>query len=105
MSFLTMDMAPTLPAQDILEEFEKLEGACNEAVGGFADLVYRSYHRGCLDQQVRCMVRYMFHYGKSFEEARQLLDYPLIMGRTLREEVERSYKVYSMQIEKGEKSE
>ncbi len=99
MSFITMDMAPTFPAQDIIEEFERLEETCNNAVVGFANLVYHSYHRGCLDQQVRCMVRYMYHCGKSFEEASLLFDYPLILERYLREEVERYWKVYLKQIE------
>ena len=48
MSLNTMLMAETMPAGEILEEFDKLENELRTTTVRFAELVHYSYHRGCL---------------------------------------------------------
>ena len=70
MSLNTMLMAETMPAGEILEEFDKLENELRTTTVRFAELVHYSYHRGCLIQMSRCVVRYMVHHNCSYEDAR-----------------------------------
>lgn len=62
MSVNTILMAQTIPAKEILEAFAKLEDGQNVAIARFAELVYYSYHRGCLNPMSRCIVRYMVRH-------------------------------------------
>ena len=94
MSLNTILMADTMPAKEILEEFARLEDGQNETIARFAELVHYAYHRGCLIQMSRCIVRYMAHYNCSYDDALKLFDDPLLQGMNQRAEVERYYPIY-----------
>ena len=93
MSLNTMLMAETMPAGEILEEFDKLENELRTTTVRFAEVHY-SYHRGCLVQMSRCVVRYMVHHNCSYEDAMKVFDDPLLQGMNLKKEVERYYPIY-----------
>lgn len=94
MSLNTMLMAETMPAREIMEEFDKLENELRTTTARFAELVHYSYHRGCLVQMSRCIVRYMVHNDCICDDAMKVFDDPLIQGVNLKKEVERYYHVY-----------
>lgn len=100
MSLITMGMAETFPEQDFLDEIEHMEEDGGKFIGKFAMLTYQAYHRGCRVQQIRCMVQYMYHCRKSYEEAAKLFNYPLVDGINLRQGVEQYYPVYARMREK-----
>ncbi len=100
MTLNTMAMSPTFPESDILAELEELEEQAQITTGKFSQLIYESYHRGCRQQQIRCMVQYMYHCSKSFDEAKKLFDYPLVRGLELREAVEAYFPVYAAMKER-----
>lgn len=95
MSLNTMLMAETMPAGEILEEFDKLENELRTTTVRFAELVHYSYHRGCLIQMSRCVVRYMVHHNCSYEDAMKVFVDPLLQGMNLKNEVERYYRIYT----------
>ena len=94
MSLNTILMADTMPAKEILEEFARLEDGQNETIARFAELVHYSYHRGCLIQMSRCIVRYMAHHNCSYDDALEVFDDPLLQGMNLKDEVEKYYPIY-----------
>lgn len=95
MSLNTMLMADTMPAKEILEEFARLEDGQNATIARFAELVHYAYHRGCLIQTSRCIVRYMARYDCSYDDALKLFDDPLLQGMNLKKEVDRYYPIYT----------
>ena len=99
MSFITMKMAETFPEGDILEELDTLE---EQTIAGFAGLVYTAYRRGCRRQIIRCMARYMYHEGKSYEETRKIFDCPLIQNQDLRKAVCEYLVMYAAMQDKGD---
>lgn len=94
MSLNTILMADTMPAKEILEEFARLEDGQNATIARFAELVHYAYHRGCLIQMSRCIVRYMANHNCSYDDALKVFDDPLLQGMNLKEEVEKYYPVY-----------
>ena len=95
MSLNTILMADTMPAKEILEEFARLEDGQNETIARFAELVHYAYHRGCLIQMSRCIVRYMAHYNCSYDDALKVFDDPLVQAVDLKKEVEGYYQIYT----------
>lgn len=94
MSINTILMAETMPAKEILEEFAELEYGQNATIARFAELVHYSYHRGCLIQMSRCIVRYMVRHNCPYDDALKVFDDPLMQGMNLKEEVEKYYPIY-----------
>ncbi len=95
MSLNTILMAETMPAEEILEEFHKLENGLQSTTARFAELVHYSYHRGCLIQMSRCIVRYMVHHNCSYEDALKVFDDSLLQGMNLKKEKEGFEKLYA----------
>lgn len=84
MSLNTILMSETMPAEEILEEFHKLENETQSTTARMAELVHYSYHRGCLIQMSRCIVRYMVHHNCSYEDALKVFEDPLLQGMNLK---------------------
>lgn len=95
MSLNAILMAETMPAGEILEEFHKLENDIQSSTARLAELVHYSYHRGCLIQMSRCVVRYMVHHNCSYEDALKVFDDPLLQGMDLKKEVDRYCPIYT----------
>lgn len=99
MSLNTGAMYQTMAEMDLLEEFDRLETAGQQMVVDFADLVHSSYHRGCRRQWIRCVVRYMYHHQKTYEEAAKVFEDILLDRKGIEEAVEKYYRVYSVMRE------
>lgn len=95
MSLNTMLMAETMPAKEIPKEFAKLEDGQNATIARFSELVHYPYHRGCLIQMSRCIVRYMAHHNCSYDDAIKVFDDPLVQAVDLKKKVERYYRIYT----------
>ena len=95
MSLNTILMSETMPAEEILEEFHKLENGLQSTTARFAELVHYSYHRGCLIQHSRCVVRHMVHHNCTYEDALKVFDDSMLQGMNLKKEVERYYPIYT----------
>lgn len=94
MSLITMDMAPTMPNDDILEEIGELEKKHNSLLTSFTNLIWKAYHEGCLRTRARCMAMYMLHHVCSFDEAQQVFSDPLIYSSNLKAETMRYVWVF-----------
>lgn len=95
MSLNTINMAPTLPEADILDAFHDVEYKTQETIRDFAELVHTAYHRGRRAEKICCMVQYIYHENKTYEDAEKLFAGPLLQWKNLREDVEKYLRYYA----------